>query len=140
MGQPILDSMGNHVGTWDYIGSQGPFYTKSETDQTFVPQTRTVNNKALSTNINLDYSDVGALPDNTVIGNGTVTIQKNSTTIDSFTLNQTSDKTIDISVPTKTSDIANDSGYLAFNDFVEGTNISITQDSSGGVVIDNTME
>ena len=132
MGQPIIDSMGNHVGTWDYIGSQGPFYTKSETDQTFVPQTRTVNNKALSTNISLDYSDVGALPDSTVIGNGTVTIQKNSTTIDSFTLNQTADKTIDISVPTKTSDLTNDG---------DGTSVFTTSsDVSTAISTHNTDE
>lgn len=53
--------------TFSYIGSQGPFYTKAESDATFVPQTRTVNNKALSTNITLTASDVGALPDTTSI-------------------------------------------------------------------------
>jgi hypothetical protein len=45
------------------------------------------------------------------VNNSTITIQKNSTTVDSFTLNQSSDKTINISVPTKTSDLNNDSGY-----------------------------
>lgn len=55
------------TGTFSYIGSQGPFYTKAESDATFVPQTRTVNNKALSTNITLTASDVGALPDSTSI-------------------------------------------------------------------------
>ena len=46
------------------------------------------------------------------INNKTITIQKNSTTVDSFTLNQSTDKTINITVPTKTSDITNDSGFL----------------------------
>ena len=33
------------TNAFTYIGSQGPFYTKSETDATFVPQTRTINGK-----------------------------------------------------------------------------------------------
>jgi hypothetical protein len=50
--------------------------------------------------------------DKSTIGNATLTIQKNSTTIDTFTANATSNKTIDIAVPTKTSDITNDSGFI----------------------------
>ena len=99
------------TGTWDWIGSQGPFYTKSETENTFVPLTRTVNGKALSSNISLDYQDVGALPANTTIGNGTVSIKKNGTLIDSFTLNQTTNTDIDVIVPTKVSDLTNDSSF-----------------------------
>lgn len=45
---------------WAYIGSEGAYYTKSESDSRFVPATRTINNKALSGNITLDASDVGA--------------------------------------------------------------------------------
>lgn len=55
------------TGTWVLIGEEGPYYTKGEADGKFVPQTRTVNGKALSNNISLDASDVGALPDSTVI-------------------------------------------------------------------------
>ena len=46
------------------------------------------------------------------VNNNTITIQKNSTTVDSFTLNQSTDKSINIEVPTKTSDLINDSGFL----------------------------
>lgn len=46
------------------------------------------------------------------VNNSTITIQKNSTTVDSFTLNQSSGKTINISVPTKVSDLSNDSGFI----------------------------
>lgn len=128
------------VKSWSYIGAEGAYYTKAEADGKFVPLTRTVNNKALSSDItlgasdvgavptsrtvngkalssdiNLNASDVGALPDSTVIptvNNKTITIQKNGADVDSFTLNQTTDKTINISVPTKTSDLQNDSGFL----------------------------
>lgn len=46
--------------TFTLIGEEGPYYTKSEADSTFVPKTRTVNGKALSSDISLTYSDVGA--------------------------------------------------------------------------------
>lgn len=48
------------VGSWVLIGEEGPYYTKSEADGKFVPQTRTVNGKALSANITLNAGDVGA--------------------------------------------------------------------------------
>ena len=50
------------VGAWVYVGSQGPFYTKSEADNYFVPQQRTINGWPLSNNITLDADDVNALP------------------------------------------------------------------------------
>ena len=99
------------TSTWSYIGAEGPFYTKADADATFVPQTRTINSKALSSNITLTAQDVGALPDSTVIptvNNATLTIQKNGTTVQTFTANSSSNKTANITVPTKTSDLTND--------------------------------
>ena len=46
------------------------------------------------------------------INNPTITIQKNGQNVDTFTLNQTANKVIDISVPTKTSDLQNDSSFI----------------------------
>lgn len=43
-----------------YVGSQGPFYTKAESDARFVPQTRTINGKALNQNITLTAEDIGS--------------------------------------------------------------------------------
>jgi hypothetical protein len=64
----------------------------------YVPATRTVNSKALSSNITLTASDVGALPSSTTIptvNDKTITIKKTSSdTGDTFTLNQSTDKTI----------------------------------------------
>lgn len=48
------------VGAWGLIGEEGPYYTIASANATFVPMTRTINNKALSSNITLDYTDVGA--------------------------------------------------------------------------------
>ena len=43
---------------------------------------------------------------------GTLTIQKNGTTVGTFSANQASDETVNIEVPTKTSDLNNDSGFI----------------------------
>lgn len=120
----LVDSMHNNAATyyrcvetdnvksWLYIGSEGAYYTKSEADSLFVEQTTTVNGKALSNNITLTASDIGALPSSTTIGNGTLTIQNNSVDVDTFSANTTSNKTINIVTPTKTSDLTNDSGFI----------------------------
>ena len=50
------------------------------------------------------------------VGNGTITIKKNNTTVDTFTTNQTSNKSINITVPTATSDLNNDSGFITSSD------------------------
>ena len=47
--------------TFTLIGQEGPYYTKASADAQFVPQTRTINSKALSSNIVLTASDVSAL-------------------------------------------------------------------------------
>jgi hypothetical protein len=83
------------VKSWSYIGSEGAYYTKGETDSTFVPQTRTINNKALNQNINLTASDVGALPVGTQIGNGSILLTQGGVQKGTFTLNQTTNATID---------------------------------------------
>lgn len=46
------------------------------------------------------------------VGNATLTIQKNGTNVQTFTANATSNKTANITVPTKTSDLTNDSGFV----------------------------
>jgi len=46
------------------------------------------------------------------VNNPTITIQKNNQNIDSFTLNQDSNKSINITVPTKTSDLQNDNSFI----------------------------
>ena len=46
------------------------------------------------------------------VGNGQITIQKNGSTVDSFTVNQSSAKTINITVPTKNSELQNDNHFV----------------------------
>lgn len=54
------------------------------------------------------YTDLSNKP---TINDSTITIQKNGSTVDTFTTNG-SNKTINIPVPTKTSDITNDSNFV----------------------------
>ena len=46
------------------------------------------------------------------VNNATLTIQKNGTTVSSFTSNASANVTCNITVPTKVSDLTNDSGYI----------------------------
>lgn len=110
------------TNTFTYIGSQGPFYTKSETDANFVPQTRTINGKGLNSDVVLTAADVNALPASTVIptvNDATLTIQKNGTTVATFTANSAKNTTADISVPTKVSDITNDLNFVKETDLAD---------------------
>ena len=110
------------TNAFTYIGSQGPFYTKSETDVTFVPQTRTINGKGLNSDVVLTAADVNALPASTVIptvNDATLTIQKNGTTVATFTANSAQNATADISVPTKVSDITNDLNFVEETDLAD---------------------
>lgn len=66
------------------------------------------------------YADLINKP---TIGNATLTIQKNSTDVGTFTANATSNKTIDISVPTRTSDITNN-GADGTSTYVEADDLA----------------
>ena len=69
-----------------------------------------------------------ALP---TVNNGTLTIQKNGTTVQTFTANSSSSKTANIEVPTKTSDLQNDSGFITSSSVGNGT---ITIQKNGSTV------
>ena len=56
------------------------------------------------------------------VGNATLTIQKNGTNVQTFTANATSNKTANITVPTKTSELTNDSNFVADASYVHTDN------------------
>lgn len=109
-----------------YIGSEGPFYTKGEADAAFVPLTRTINGKGLNSDVVLTAADVNALPASTVIptvNDATLTIQKNGSTVTTFTANSSQNATANITVPTKTSDLTND-GEAGTSTYVEANDLA----------------
>ena len=55
-----------------------------------------------------DYTDLINTPTIPSVGNGTLTIQKNGTSAGTFTANATTNKTINIIVPTKVSELTDD--------------------------------
>lgn len=99
------------------------------------------------------YNDLSNKPTIPTVNNATLTIQKNSSTVKTFTANASTDVTCNITVPTKTSDLTNDSNYVTtttLGDYVDkataqtitntktfktssfGTQIVVNRDSSGG--------
>lgn len=85
----------------------------------YVPDTRKVNGKALSADITLSASDVGALPSDTVIPdvyNAALTIQKNGVEVATFTANSNEAKTANILVPTTVAELSDASNYALKSD------------------------
>ena len=63
---------------------------------------------ALSNN----YNDLDNLPTIPTVNDATLTIQKNGVDVETFTANASSNVTCNITVPTKTSDLTNDSNFV----------------------------
>lgn len=59
------------------------------------------------------YNDLSNKPTIPTVNNATLTIQKNGSDVQTFTANASSNKTANIIVPTKTSELENDSGFLS---------------------------
>ena len=58
------------------------------------------------------YDDLSDKPTIPTVNNARLTIQKNGTTVKTFTANASSNVTANITVPTATSDLTNDSGFI----------------------------
>ena len=58
------------------------------------------------------YNDLSNKPTIPTVNNATLTIQKNGTNVQTFTANQSTNATANITVPTKTSELTNDSSFV----------------------------
>ena len=107
----------------------------------------------------LTANDVKALPSTTpipVVNNAKLTIQQNGTEVDNFTANSAVDKTVNITVPTKlseleddssfaktselptkTSELENDSGYITSSD-IPSIPVTTVNGKTGAVVLNAT--
>ena len=81
---------------------------------------------ALSNN----YNDLDNLPTIPTVNDATLTIQKNGVDVQTFTANASSNVTCNITVPTKTSDLTNDS------DFVDTSNSAVSSGITSAKVTD----
>ncbi len=79
-------------------------YSKSETDSL-------LSGKASSSHTHTK-SQITDFPTIPTVNNATLKIQKNGTDVKSFTANASTDVTCNITVPTKVSELSNDSGFL----------------------------
>lgn len=113
----------------------------------FVTDTEKVTWNAKS-NFSGSYTDLTNKPTIPTVNNATLTIQKNGTNVATFTANSASNATANIAVPTKVSELTNDSGFkttdnnqavktgsvtFGANDvveFVAGSNVSISGDAT----------
>lgn len=76
------------------------------------------------------YDDLTDKPTISTVNDGTLTIQKNGTNVATFTANQSTAATANITVPTAVSELANDSGYLT-----SSSNLDASKLTSGTVDI-----
>lgn len=76
------------------------------------------------------YNDLSDKPTISTVNNGTLTIQKNGTNVATFTANQSTAATANITVPTAVSELTNDSGYLT-----SSSNLDASKLTSGTVDI-----
>ena len=77
------------------------------------------------------YNDLSNKPTIPTVNDATITIQRNSTNVDSFTVNASQNKSINIVVPTKTSDLTNDSNFATTSQIPTKTS-DLTNDGSDG--------
>jgi hypothetical protein len=79
------------------------------------------------------YTDLTNKPTIPTVNNGTLTIQKNGTTVKTFTANQSSNVTANITVPTKTSELTNDSGFITSADLPTGGGVTSVVGQTGAI-------
>ena len=105
----------------DYIsdGTTNKVYTATEKTKLNGIQTGAEVNVQSDWNV-VDNTSDAFIKNKPTIGNGTLTIWQNQTSKGTFTANQNTASDITITVPTKTSDLTNDSGFLTQHQDISG--------------------
>ena len=83
------------------------------------------------------YSDLTGTPTIPTVNDATLTIQQNGTTVDTFTANSSTDKTVNISVPTNTSELTNGAGYITADYAVPRSGGAVMSGSTLGRTVNN---
>ena len=91
------------------------------------------------------YNDLNNKPSIPTVNDGTLTIQRNGSTIASFTANSSINRTANISVPTATSQLTNDSGYTTNTGTItsvkmNGNTVATSGEANLGTVITDVSE
>ena len=85
------------------------------------------------------YNDLTNKPTIPTVNNATLTIQKNGTTVKTFTANASSNVTANITVPTKTSDLTNDSGFLTSHNPIDSALSSTSTNAVQNKVVNDAL-
>lgn len=119
---------------WTYVGSEGPFYTKGETDTLLNNKVNKEEGKGLSTNdfTNDLKSKLEGIEDNAEVNKiETIKVNNVAQTI--------TNKTVNLNVPTKTSDLNNDSGFITksvsdLDNYTNNTTLQSTYQTKSNLV------
>ena len=106
----------------------GSTYTNMTTDEA-IAGTNT-EERVISAKVLNDAID-NKIPTIPTVNNGTLTIQKNGTTIKTFTANASENVTCNIEIPTKISDLTNDSNFLTSTDILNKADKATTLSGYG---------
>lgn len=88
------------------------FIDKNVNDLTYYTLSSSLSTIATSGN----YNDLSNKPTIPIVNNATLTIQKNGSTIDTFTANSNTNTTVNVTVPTSTNELTNNSGFITSSD------------------------
>lgn len=151
MEKKTTGSSSHSVRTSGGGSSSGDGVSKDYVDTALANKVDKVSGKGLSTNdyttaeknklANLatvatsgSYSDLTNKPTIPTVNNATLTIQKNGTNVTAFTANASSNATANITVPTKVSELTNDSGYTTNTGTITGITMNGSSKGTSGVV------
>ena len=84
--------------------------------------------------IKIPYSSINGTPTIPTVNDGTLTIQKNGTTVKTFSANQSGNVTANITVPTKVSELENDSEFTSNAGTITGIKMNGASKGTSGVV------
>ena len=104
-----ISSFTNDSGYITSYTETDPVYSASAASGITSTDITNWNNKSTFSGSYNDLTDKPTIP---TVNNATLTIQKNGTTVKTFTANASSNVTANITVPTQTSELTNNSGYI----------------------------
>lgn len=84
--------------------------------------------------IKIPYSSINGTPTIPTVNDGKLTIQKNGTTVKTFSANQSGNVTANITVPTKVGELENDSGFTSNTGTITGIKMNGASKGTSGVV------
>ena len=103
----------------------------------YKPYKKTSNGKE---EIKIPYSSINGTPTIPTVNDGTLTIQKNGTTVKTFSANQSGNITANITVPTKVSELENDSEFTKNTGTVTSVAVKMNGAEKGKVTSSGTID